>query len=54
MVLCAESLAAGVIFTFPALFMINKGDEGDEKVWDSVNYPVIIILAISGGVDLCV
>lgn len=45
-----EALAAGVIFTFPALLILAEEDDDDLKTWSSINYPVIIAISISGGV----
>jgi putative OPT family oligopeptide transporter len=45
-----EALAAGVIFTFPALLILAEEDDDDLKAWSSINYPTIIIISICGGV----
>jgi uncharacterized oligopeptide transporter (OPT) family protein len=46
-----ESLAAGVIFTFPALVMMNENDDDhlELKGWSSFKYTETVILAICGG-----
>jgi putative OPT family oligopeptide transporter len=46
-----ESLAAGVIFTFPALVMMNENDDDhlELKGWSHFKYTETVILAICGG-----
>jgi putative OPT family oligopeptide transporter len=42
-----EALAAGVIFTFPALLLML--DEEGQPIWESMNYWVVMIIAALGG-----
>ena len=48
-----EALAAGVIFTFPALILMNDSENNDDKVtligWNHFKYTDTVILAICGG-----
>lgn len=48
-----EALAAGVIFTFPALVIMNNSDEDDNINligWKNFKYTETVIIAICGGV----
>ncbi len=42
-----EALAAGVIFTFPALLLML--DENGEPIWEELDYWVVMIIAALGG-----
>jgi len=42
-----EALAAGVIFTFPALLLML--DESGNPIWSELNVPVVTIIAALGG-----
>jgi putative OPT family oligopeptide transporter len=42
-----EALAAGVIFTFPALLLML--DENGEPIWEQLDYWVVMIIAALGG-----
>ncbi len=42
-----EALAAGVIFTFPALLLML--DESGEPIWESLDYWVVLVIAAIGG-----
>ncbi len=42
-----EALAAGVIFTFPALLLML--DENGEPIWNQLDYWVVMIIAALGG-----
>ena len=42
-----EALAAGVIFTFPALLLML--DEEGEPIWEQLNYFVVLVIAAVGG-----
>ena len=47
-----ESLAAGVIFTFPALVIMNESNDDDElelRGWNNFKYLETVIIAICGG-----
>jgi putative OPT family oligopeptide transporter len=47
-----ESLAAGVIFTFPALVIMNESNDDDElelQGWNHFKYLETVIIAICGG-----
>lgn len=45
-----EALAAGVIFTFPALLILADEDDDSLEAWHSIDYPTIIIISICGGI----
>ena len=45
-----EALAAGVIFTFPALLILNEEDDDSLEAWSSIDYPTIIVISICGGI----
>jgi uncharacterized oligopeptide transporter (OPT) family protein len=45
----SESLAAGVIFTIPAMIILSNEDDDDLDSWRHVNYATTIVLAICGG-----
>jgi putative OPT family oligopeptide transporter len=50
-----ESLAAGVIFTFPALVIMNESNDDDKlelQGWDHFKYVETVIIAICGGLLL--
>lgn len=42
-----EALAAGVIFTFPALFLML--DEAGDPIWEQMDYWVVMVIAALGG-----
>jgi putative OPT family oligopeptide transporter len=42
-----EALAAGVIFTFPALLLML--DESGEPIWTSMDYTIVTVIAALGG-----
>ncbi len=42
-----EALAAGVIFTFPALLLML--DENGDPIWNQLNIPVVMVIAALGG-----
>lgn len=42
-----EALAAGVIFTFPALLLML--DEEGQPIWEQLNYFVVLVIAAVGG-----
>ena len=45
-----ESLAAGVIFTFPALIIMTEDDDGRElEGWSHFRYAETVIISIAGG-----
>ena len=45
-----EALAAGVIFTFPAILIMHNEDDDDLKTWGSFPYFQVAVLAICGGI----
>ena len=46
---CVESLAAGVIFTIPAMIILDNEDDDGLDAWNHINYGTTIILAVCGG-----
>jgi uncharacterized oligopeptide transporter (OPT) family protein len=45
-----ESLAAGVIFTFPALIIMHEDDDdSDVEGWGHFRYVETVVIAIAGG-----
>ena len=45
-----ESLAAGVIFTFPALIIMSEDDDdSDLEGWGHFRYVETVVIAIAGG-----
>jgi uncharacterized oligopeptide transporter (OPT) family protein len=48
-----ESLAAGVIFTFPALIIMSEDDDdSDLEGWGHFRYVETVVIAIAGGACL--
>lgn len=45
-----EALAAGVIFTFPAILVMHNDKDNDLKTWGSFPYVTVAILSVCGGV----
>lgn len=45
-----EALAAGVIFTFPALLILGDAGDGGLAAWRDIHYAVVVLISICGGV----